>query len=96
MQVHIAKFFIAGLQYTQAHTLRLYEGEYLVLQKEPDNAEDAYAIAIYKENIKLGYVPRQINQNLYTQIDELEAVVEEYFAQAPPWERVLVTLFLEE
>jgi len=96
MQVEIAKFFIAGLQYTHAQELRLYQGEYLIMQKEPDNPNDAYAIAIYKAEHKLGYVPKGINRELYWQLDELEVVVEEYFAEAPPWERILVSIFLEE
>ncbi|MBN2824194.1 MAG: HIRAN domain-containing protein [Campylobacterales bacterium] len=96
MQVELAKFFIAGLQYTPSQTLRLYRGEYLILQKEPDNPNDAYAIAIYKEQHKLGYVPKNINRAIYQKIDTLEVMVEEYFDEAPPWERVLVSIFYEE
>jgi len=96
MQVELAKFFVAGLQYSQAQSLKLYQGEYLSLQKESDNPSDSYAIAIYKESQKLGYVPKQINQTLYDRVDELEIMVEEYYSEAPPWERVLVSIFLEE
>ncbi len=96
MQVEWAKFFIAGVQYTQGKTLRLYQGEYLILQKEPNNPNDAYAIAIYKGKHKLGYVPKAYNQTLYAQIDELEIVVEDFFADAPPWERVRVSVFSRE
>lgn len=96
MQVEWAKFFIAGVQYAQGKTLRLYQGEYLILQKEPNNSSDAYAIAIYKGKHKLGYVPKAYNQTLYAQMDELEIVVEDFFADAPPWERVWVSVFSRE
>ena len=66
------------------------------MQKEPNNPHDPYAIAIYKENEKIGYIPRAINQELYDKVDELEIMVEEFYADAPPWERILVSLFLQE
>ncbi|MEA2028612.1 MAG: HIRAN domain-containing protein [Campylobacterota bacterium] len=96
MRVELAKFFIAGLQYSEAHQLKLYSGEYLRLQEETDNSSDAFAIAIYKAQEKLGYVPRAFNREIYNQLDQLEIVVEEYFDEAPPWERVLVSIFIEE
>lgn len=96
MQVELAKVFIAGLQYSEAKTLHLYSGEYLYLQKEPNNPHDPYAIAIYKEGLKIGYIPRPINQELYNKVDELEIMVEEFYADAPPWERIIVSILLQE
>jgi len=96
MQVKLGKFFIAGLQYSEAQMLKFYGGEYLSIQKEPDNPNDPYALAIYHNEIKLGYIPKPLNQSLYDRVDELEIVVEEYFEQAPPWERILVVVFIEE
>jgi len=96
MQVEISKFFIAGLQYSKAQSLKLYTGEYLTLQHENDNHTDSHALAIYKNEQKLGYVPKPINQFLIDKIETLEIAVEEYYPDAPPWERVWVSVFIEE
>ncbi len=95
MKVVLSTFFIAGVQYSDGVSSILYKGEILLSQKEPNNLIDKYAISIYRNNIKLGYIPRHLNRKLYN-IKDILIEVEEYYPDAPPWERILVSVFLEE
>jgi sRNA-binding regulator protein Hfq len=95
MRVVLSTFFIAGVQYSDGVSSVLYKGEMLLSQKEPNNLIDKYAISIYKKSIKLGYIPQHLNIKLYN-LKNILIEVEEYYPDAPPWERILVSVFLEE
>lgn len=95
MKVILSTFFIAGLQYHHGVSTLLYKGEILLYQKEPNNIIDKYAISIYKDNIQLGYIPKILNKQFYN-LKDIIIEVEDYFPEAPPWERILISVFLEE
>lgn len=63
--------FIAGYQYWEGHRrqLRLQPDDALQLRREPLNKHDKYAIAVYLEEIKLGYLPRYENRVLAKLLD---------------------------
>ena len=98
MIVELSKFYIAGLQYcSEGLKLMLYCDDYLMLKKDVDNPNDTYAISIYKDDIKLGYIPKGINRNIYEYLNEdINIKVLEFNPNLPPWERVKVVVFLEE
>ena len=60
MEIHIA-----GTNYreniSQVEPL-LSAGQMFRMIREPDNSYDQWAIAVYSENFKLGYVPRDQNE----------------------------------
>lgn len=61
---HIGNFYIAGFTYWDGCRAfsELKVGKPLKLVREEDNKFDPYAVAIYYENTKLGFIPRGENQ----------------------------------
>ena len=70
-KVHLDNFHIAGFGYWEGCEAfeHLKIGTKLELVREPDNAFDPYAIAIYYQEFKLGYVPRANNHDLSKYLD---------------------------
>jgi hypothetical protein len=78
---HFANFHIAGFTYYDGVDV-FYElkiGTELKLKAEPENQFDAYAVAIYYKETKLGYIPRGENKEIskflncgYTDIFEVK------------------------
>ena len=63
---HLANFHIAGFGYWDAAEAfeQLKVGTLLELRREPDNRFDAYAVAIYFGEYKLGFIPRTDNREI--------------------------------
>ena len=64
-------FQIAGMQYaltnvreTKKVLKKLKEGSLLKIKHEPKNKFDNYACALYFENSKLGYIPKDISKSV--------------------------------
>jgi hypothetical protein len=99
--IHLITTFVAGFQYYDgmrpevAATLR--EGVELILRREPHNPYDENAIEVITlEGFKLGYLPRVDNQVLAAMADqhaELAATLTILEPDAPPWERVAVSVY---
>ena len=91
-------FYVAGYQFHQGAELRmelvLEHADPLVLVREPENPHDPKAIAIYTEGwIKLGYVPRAVNDYFATLLDAgitLETYVYNVWPMEEPWRREVV------
>ncbi|MDR1932564.1 MAG: HIRAN domain-containing protein [Spirochaetales bacterium] len=64
---HFSHFHIAGFTYYDGVDVfdQLKIGAPLKLTAEPDNKFDPYAVAIYFQNHKLGYVPRDNNEEIH-------------------------------
>lgn len=63
---HFLDFAIAGLTYYDLPMVyeQLHVGTKLRLVREADNPFDPYAVALYYEDAKLGFVPRSENHEL--------------------------------
>ena len=65
-KIKMNTFSVAGFQYYQGweiiHDIR--EGETVALVPEPDNPHDWYAVEMFKDGVKLGYVPRTDNKHI--------------------------------
>ena len=63
---HLANFHIAGFGYWDGAEAfeQLKIGTLLELRREPDNRFDAYAVAIYFGEYKLGLIPRDENREI--------------------------------
>lgn len=70
-KVHLDNFHIAGFSYWQGCEAfeHLKIGTQLDLIREEDNAFDPYAVAIYYEDYKLGYIPRGSNHDISKYLD---------------------------
>lgn len=66
------RFFVAGFPYHAGPKLidRLNVGDLLRLVREPDNPHDTRAVAIYYEDDRIGYVPRNQNHDFAAQLDQ--------------------------
>jgi len=64
LERHFDNFNIAGFTYHSGVDVfnELKIGTELILKAEPNNRNDIYAVAIYYENHKLGYIPRSNNK----------------------------------
>ncbi|MDR3347000.1 MAG: HIRAN domain-containing protein [Helicobacteraceae bacterium] len=64
---HFANFQIAGFTYYDgAEVFELLKiGSVLELRAESDNRFDPYAVAIYFQERKLGYIPRDKNKEIH-------------------------------
>ena len=82
---------VAGFQYYEGERLwpRLSPGDPLTLVREPANPYDPNAIALYRQDRKLGYIPRKDNAviaNLMDQGKHLKAFVTHTRRSDNPWE----------
>lgn len=70
-KTHLANFRIAGFTYWDGPEAwdHLHIGTKLQLVREADNAFDPYAVAIYFEDFKLGFVPRDDNHDISKFLD---------------------------
>ena len=65
------RFFVAGFPYHAGPKLidRLNVGDLLRLVREHDNPHDTRAVAIYYQEDRIGYVPRNQNHDIARQLD---------------------------
>ena len=70
-KAHLTNFNIAGFSYWDGPEAweRLHIGTRLQLVRELDNAFDPYAVAIYLEGLKLGFIPRGENHDISKYLD---------------------------
>ena len=76
------QFLVAGTKFRMAEyrTANPIRGDRLTLVLEPTNKHDPLAIAVYKGDIQIGYVPRshnaQLHEALKSQPDDVGCCVE--------------------
>jgi hypothetical protein len=100
-RIQLAEFFIAGFQYHRGMNSSVFStlksGEELRLVREPENSHDELAVALYNRfGEKLGYLPRSLNTIPAAIADQqipLVAAISGITPEAPPWERVAVTIW---
>ncbi|HHH20697.1 MAG TPA: hypothetical protein ENK87_02105 [Nitratifractor sp.] len=78
---------VAGLQYGECVDEEFIPGKPLILTREPQNQYDTYAIAIYKEAKKVGYIPKTYSRIIASMLDNGEKIytkVRYYKAEEEP------------
>lgn len=100
---HISTYYIAGFQHWGGALVlhKLKPGAELRLVPEPDNPYDPEAVAIYRKDTKLGYVPANENglvslMSLYGHADAFELRVLQVDPEADPWRQVRVGLYARD
>lgn len=88
-------FYIAGYQYYQAPALitAIKQGEMLRLAADPENNYDKFAVAIYRNGVMLGHVPRKENKHISRMLRqdcELYCIVTEANPERDTWEMLEV------
>ena len=90
---------IAGFQFHRGNAIwpSLCVGEKLSLVRESFNEHDRDAVAVYFNNEKLGFVPRQENRAIAQMLDRgenLEARIASAMDEEDPWRRIGISIFL--
>ncbi len=93
---YVADFNVAGMRYWDGAKVisKLKPGKRLRLVAEPHNPADPNAVAIYRKDVKLGYIPRDQN-DLAAQLlrfghdDVLECRILKVDKKAETWNQVL-------
>ncbi len=93
-RVEMYDAFVRGLVFAEGrhYVSRMKAGEPLTMKREPKNPYDSTAIALYYDNIKIGYVPAEDNYILSNMLDaghgRFFAQIKEVFPSAPYYEQV--------
>lgn len=104
MKTHIKSFYIAGFQYYDGASVmpQIEVGTQFQLIPESSNRYDEYAVAIYFEQAKLGYLPAEDNKFIHLllrlgKIDnsDLVVMVQSLDTTKHPYKQILVGMFLE-
>lgn len=93
------KFYVAGFQYYDGPSIicDIQAGERLTLMAEPGNSYDKFAVAIYREGVMLGYVPRTDNKHLSRLLQQdvhLQCRVSEVNSSRETWKMLKVAIEL--
>lgn len=87
---------IAGFYYRKTESLwkklRMYQGQFLTLRKEPENPHDANAIAVDFKGAHIGYVPRGRNQLIGILLDEGFPLEAKILAVSPTYDSAEVEI----
>ena len=84
---------VAGLQYGDAAECHFTVAQALQLKRESDNVYDKYAVAIYVEEKRVGYIPKENARILAALLDngvKLDAEVRYFDKKKPIWDRLWV------
>jgi hypothetical protein len=100
---YLLQCFVAGFRFHSGmqHLDQMKEGELLDLRREPDNAYDDSAIALYWNELKIGYIPKEENTLLSRLLDaealEMIAEITHLKKEVRPWENLHIAVsFLKE
>jgi hypothetical protein len=95
----VNRFPVAGFQYYQGESVIgvLRPSDTLTLKAEPTNPHDYYAVEIFADRAKLGYVPRTDNKHISRMLRDginLACEVDEAVPGASPWDTLRVKVFM--
>lgn len=101
-RIYLLQSFIRGFRFYDGLKIlnQLKEGQILELQREPDNQYDKCAIALYYQQHKLGYVPKEDNKMLSKLIDaeviEIISEITNLNKEAKAWENVHIAIYVRK
>ena len=99
-RVHFAHFHVAGFSFYEGVLAfeNLKIGKEVTLRPDPENHYDKYAVEIYFEDHKLGFIPRGENKHisklLLAGVDCFETRIQWVDAQAHPENQVGVIIYV--
>lgn len=87
---------VAGLQYGDMAGCHFRVAQALQLKREADNVYDKYAVAIYAEEKRVGYIPKENARILAALLDngiKLDVEVRYFDKKKPVWDRLWVGVY---
>jgi len=97
--VKLTTLKVAGVQYGECADTVFVPDEPLRLVPEPSNPYDRYAVAIYRRDARVGYIPRTNSRMVASLIQsgmQLHATVRYFKPDKEPWERLWVSVWMEQ
>ena len=96
--VKIYDNFIKGMTHYEYKTVKakLKEGTELILKRELENIYDSFAIAIYYQDLKLGYIAAYENISMANMLDagvELNAYISTHYNNGDIYKSVSIEVF---
>ena len=102
-KVYLLHCFVAGFWYYRGMDLlnEMEVNDFLELRREPENEYDEFAIALYWQQEKIGFIPAGYNETIARLLDAealpLLASITHLKKEVEPWENVVVAVyFLQE
>jgi len=102
-KVYLLQCFVAGFRHYKGMELleEMEVNDLLELSREPDNVYDDFAIALYWQQEKIGFIPAEFNETIARLLDAealpLLASITHLKKDVKPWENVVVAVyFLQE
>ena len=94
---YVADFNVAGMRYWDGAKVisKFKPGKRLRLVAEPHNPADPNAVAIYRKDVKLGYIPREQN-DLAAQLLRFGHRILKVDKKAETWNQVRVGLYMTD
>jgi hypothetical protein len=98
--IRLSSPYVAGFQYyggTEIGTF-LNENDILLLKREPDNPYDCYAVEVFRDKVKLGYLPRNENMIIARMMDQgviVKAMITGIDMEAHPCRMVKMKVFYQ-
>ena len=99
----IDAFHVAGFQYYDGATMlgAMKAGDAVEFTLEPDNPHDPEAIVLRYGGVKIGYVPKSVNDAVATMMyfghaDAFEMRILQVAPEEAPWEQVRVGIFVRD
>lgn len=99
-KIFLQQFFVAGFRFYKGMELLPYMqvNDLLELRREPDNEHDEFAIALYWQQEKIGYMPAGINEMTARLIDAnalpLLGMITHLNKEVKPWESVSAAIYI--
>lgn len=100
-KIYLLQCFVRGFQYYEGpRLLSKIKNNFGILElcREANNPHDKYALALYFEGNKIGYIPRESNKTLSRLIDaqliELQAEITNVEPNAATWENVRLAVYV--
>lgn len=99
-EMRLCSPYVAGFQYYRGPEIesQLHKNNLLTLKREPTNPHDCYAIEVFRDGDKLGYLPRAENKVIARLMDqgvEVKARILEVDRKAYNYQKVKVKVFYE-
>lgn len=96
--VYLDSPYIAGFQYYKGLQLEPYlkEEDALTLKRDAKNKYDCYAVEVYRNEQKLGYLPRTDNKIIARMLDQgirLNAKIRSIEPDTHPYRRVKIRVY---
>ncbi len=72
----VLKYQVVGIYYQKNKEIlnKLEKGDRLILKREPDNKHDNYAVSVWYEDNKFGYLPRYENKEISIALKEKQKI----------------------